>query len=168
MRLWVLSKRPWRKISDSLVRILRLKALHDQTQSLSLTPTTWTFTVKEWRPLHQSDTALASIRDLEIARRGSTMPFKSMRCPTSPLCNSKCICIWSHDLWFVLVSIKQMPWLQSPQLQLFCALKCSWHFTWLCSAWWCKVCTASGPTFGPGCYVTWKLHKMFLMFRLWL
>ncbi|CAK9084248.1 Kinase D-interacting substrate of 220 kDa [Durusdinium trenchii] len=59
----------------------------------------------EWRPLHQSDTPLASIRDLEAARRGNLMPFKSMRCPTSPLCLQ---CEWPQRRSWLLCLLKKL------------------------------------------------------------
>lgn len=59
----------------------------------------------EWRPLHQSDTAVASIRDLEAARRGSTTPWKSMRCPTSPLCLR---CQWPERRSWFLCLLKKL------------------------------------------------------------
>lgn len=48
------------------------------------------FTV-EWRPLYQPETPVASIDDLETARRGSLLQFQPLRCPTSPLCMH---CVW--------------------------------------------------------------------------
>ncbi|CAK8999945.1 unnamed protein product [Durusdinium trenchii] len=62
--------------------------------------------IREWRPLHQSDTPLASIRDLEAARRGNLMPFKSMRCPTSPLCLQ---CEWpQRRSWLLCGLLKKL------------------------------------------------------------
>eukprot|EP00438_Fugacium_kawagutii_P017926 Skav232039 [mRNA] locus=scaffold2323:212133:213351:+ [translate_table: standard] len=53
--------------------------------------------LSDWRPLHIADTALASIRDIEAQRRGSTTPWKSMRCPSSPLCHVAAMGCWAGD-----------------------------------------------------------------------